>query len=468
MRATVGVAVSFLWLLALAGFAQEQGTNRASMSRGESRSIYGYDPAGDYTAFDPQYSEKHRQYARELRELQLELARQAGKGRATPCSRQIFLEARWLVYYSAQWDHIERRLRELREMLSRPADPADAREQVEADGSYDHCSEAWFLKLDSTVEEIEDRSARGENPKFPLKLIDRINSPEKLRAYFDSLLISDVRHTGIDNRFELNIALTAIERLILGELGEVYPFHPGLKKALLEYEDDHWQNPETGYWGGWYRTAKGELRKTADLSVTFHIVSYRHASIKRIPELVRTTLAFKDLEYPFGWLEEGKKSNHHNYDVVRLFRIAWPYMDERPRDLARAEMRKMIDFCVHETMNPDGSFKMMDEDTLGSSFMFPVSLLDETGYFRRSRRFWTSESFPGAVDAAILIDKKINALGLADTESRKTLRRLEEIQREDRRRRWGGILLLLAIAGWIGWNIIKRLRRRKSPGMAGK
>jgi len=77
----------------------------------------------------------------------------------------LFLEARWLVFYSAQWDRIEKRLHDLREMLARPSDPADAREQIEADGSYDHCSEAWFLKLDSTVEEIEDRAARGEKAK---------------------------------------------------------------------------------------------------------------------------------------------------------------------------------------------------------------------------------------------------------------------------------------------------------------
>ena len=86
--------------------------------------------------------------------------------------RQIFLEARWLVFYSAHWDRMARRLRELRELLARPADPPDAREQLEADGSYDHCSEAWFLKLDSTIEEVEDRGARGEKPKFPLKLLD--------------------------------------------------------------------------------------------------------------------------------------------------------------------------------------------------------------------------------------------------------------------------------------------------------
>src|SRR5206468_41452 len=114
---------------------------------------------------------KHRQFSAELEELQRELARQASKGRATPCSRQIFLEARWLVYYSAQWDRIASRLSDLRKMLTQ-ADPPDSREQVESDGSFDHCSNAWFLKLDSTIEELEDLETRGLAPRFPLKLLE--------------------------------------------------------------------------------------------------------------------------------------------------------------------------------------------------------------------------------------------------------------------------------------------------------
>src|SRR6266542_4542521 len=155
-------------------------TNLFSGSRGASRSVFGYDPTPDFIAFDSQYRHKHAKYADELRELQLELARQTANGRVTPCSRQIFLEARWLTFYSAHWDRIERRLRELREMLARPADPPDAREQLARDGSFDHCSEAWFLKLDSTIEEVEDRDERGQPVPYDLNILDRINTPEKL------------------------------------------------------------------------------------------------------------------------------------------------------------------------------------------------------------------------------------------------------------------------------------------------
>jgi hypothetical protein len=415
--------------------------------------------------FDPAYRLKHARYGDELRKLQLELARQTAAGRATPCSRQLFLEARWLVLYSAHWDRIERRLRDLREMLTRPSDPPGAREQNETDGSYDHCSEAWFLKLDSTIEEVENRGERGERPKYPLKLLDRVDTPEKLRAYLDSLLVSDVAKTGTDNRFELNIAITAIERFIVGHVGQVYPFPPELKEALFEYEDKVWQDPETGFFGGWYRQTDGTIRKTADLSVTFHIVSYRRDSVQRVPQMMRTLIAMKDQEYPFGWLQEGQRSNHHNYDVARLFRVGWSQMDETQRQLAQEEMHQMMDFCLKETMNPDGSFKLMDEDTVGSSFLFPISLLNELGYLRPSLRFWTWDSFPEAMQVADRVEKRIRAMGLTDTESAKALRRFQEARRERRAWRLGGVVLML-VAMWIGWWCVTWKRRSKRQAAA--
>src|SRR5690242_5403475 len=69
----------------------------SAVTRSQLRSVFGYDPTPDFIDFDPQYRARRAKYYDELRDLQLELARQTEKGRATPCSRQIFLEARWLV-----------------------------------------------------------------------------------------------------------------------------------------------------------------------------------------------------------------------------------------------------------------------------------------------------------------------------------------------------------------------------------
>jgi hypothetical protein len=450
-----------VWLFAAnIAVAEEVPAIDAQTTRGQSRAVFGYDTGPDFIEYEPGYRELRRTYSAELGELQLELAQQTRAGRATPCSRQIFLEARWLTYYSARFDRIRQRLDDLRAMLSQPADPEDAREQVAADGSYDHCSDDWFLKLDATVEELEDRASRGEKPKHPLRLLDRINTPDKLRKHLDSLLISDIRKTGIDNRYELNIGISAIIRLVTNDLGEVYPFPPEMERALFDYMDNQWQDPETGFYGGWYRLADGGIRKTADLSITFHIASYRRQSTKRLPEMMRTLLAMEKYEFPFGWQQEWRPSNHHNYDVVRLFRIGWPVMDEAQRASAREAMKRMLEFCLTETLNEEGSFKLMDEDTVGSSFMIPVHLLDELGYFRRSRRFWTDEPFPDGPATARRIAARIEGMGLTDTESQKALRRLRWAAQEDEWRSAGWIVTLVAVlvaGGYAVWRYWRRL-----------
>jgi hypothetical protein len=94
-----------------------------AMSRGESRSVFGYDNIPDFKSFNPQYEPLHARCSRELTNLKRELAKQGAEGRQTPCSRQDFLEARWLVYYAARFDRIDDRLRALGEMLGQPADP---------------------------------------------------------------------------------------------------------------------------------------------------------------------------------------------------------------------------------------------------------------------------------------------------------------------------------------------------------
>jgi len=52
-------------------------------------------------------------------------------------------------------------------------------------------------------------------------------------------------------------------------------------------------------------------------------------------------LAVKDLDYPVGWLRNGKYSNHHEMDVMALFHFGWPYMSDGLRKRAAVEIRKV-------------------------------------------------------------------------------------------------------------------------------
>jgi hypothetical protein len=396
--------------------AQDRASTGKPLSRSAAWSVFGYDPGPDFIAHDPQYRNRINRYKDELEQLRQEMFRQAKAGRKTPCARQIFVEANWLVHYTADYDRIAKRLEDLRTMLKQPADPADTKRQSPTDGSFNPCNQEWFYKLDAACDQLVVMQYLETKPRYPLRFLDRINSPEKFRAYMDRLLISDIRATGEDTRFELNLGGTDLVRLILGKLPSGYTFHPQLKAVMLDYLDNKWQDPKTGFWGNWYKTPDG-IRKAADMSTTFHIVHYRDGKVQHWPEIISTVLAMKDLEWPYGWLQEAQMSDHHNYDVVTLFHFGWPSMTAAQKTQAKAEIRRMLDFCLTKSLLPDGSFNLNDEGTIGEAFEFPCLFLYEIGFFNKTNRYWTNEEFPQAKAIARKIAHKIKELKLDDPES---------------------------------------------------
>src|SRR5688500_9546837 len=150
-------------------------------SAATARAEFGYDPRADFIAFNPQYRELKRKYAREWDELKEELVAEERRGRATPCARQAQAEAKYYLYCTADFTRAAEELTRLRTILAAPQDPHSG-EQVAEDGSYGCCTKLWFLKLDHTTDELITLAMKWQEPKHPVKLLERINSPEKLRA----------------------------------------------------------------------------------------------------------------------------------------------------------------------------------------------------------------------------------------------------------------------------------------------
>jgi hypothetical protein len=380
-------------------------------------SVFGYDPGPDFVAYDPKYRDKISQYKDQLEELRLQMFKEASAGRKTTCSRQVYVELKWLIQNTARYDQIEKRMQDLQALLAQPKDPMEGSDQSPVDGSFNPCNQLWFYKVDVACDNLVVMQYLSQKPQYPLRFLDQINSPAKYKAYMDSLLISDVGTTGVNNAFELNLAGTDLVRLILGTLPSGYKFDPELKDTVLDYLDNKWQDPQTGYWGPWYRTKDGTIRKTADMSATFHIIHYRQGKVNHWPEIIKTTFAMKDLEWPYGWLQEGQMSDHHNYDVVTVFHYGWKYMTPGQKSEAKTQIQRMLDFCLTKSLRPDGSFNLNDEDTIGESFEFPCLFLYEIGFFNKENRYWTTQNFPQAHQIAQRIDKKIKQLKLDDPES---------------------------------------------------
>ena len=146
----------------------------------------------------------------------------------------------------------------------------------------------------------------------------------------DQLRVNDVAATGVDRRDELGaMAAFAAELVFKRPLGDLVRrttpevrLDPAYAADLERFLDD-WQDPETGYWGAWYRV-DGRLLKAADLSFTYHVIAYRDGDVGRWDRILATTLAIRTGEYPYGWRFKGEDNAHNAYDVVRILELGWP------------------------------------------------------------------------------------------------------------------------------------------------
>ena len=305
----------------------------------------------------------------------------------TSWARAHLYEAEWRINctsdYKAARDAVER----LKAAVV-CTDPPDGLTQ-DCGGSFAPGTDVFFLKLDRSTDQLLAR-------QWPWRLqptfLDPINDPGRMVTYLQDLCWSDVVRCGRDNRKELNLAVSVIARLVLkgGQAG--YLSGPGFVPAFERFVRD-WQDPETGFFGVTYIIDnKGNEITTTDLSLTFHMVRYAPHLVRWWQRLIDTLLAIKDQQYPEGWLENSKMSDHNNYDVVELFFRGWPHMRADQRRQASQEVAKMLDWCLEysvrdtgEIINPDKGDMVMD------SYYFAAAFLDTIGYFDASKRFWADK-----------------------------------------------------------------------------
>lgn len=365
-----------------------------------------------------QKKEMNRLYGSAYGALHKAILTRQSKGEDLACSAQILTEAGWLIQYTNDTARIDRRLADLRRSLDLPAsEQRAARQQSASDGSWGGCFEAWFLRMHASADPLKELAAAGQRPRHPLAFLAEVDSPEKIRARMKALTLSRVAAEGRDHRKELNLTVTGLGQMLF--LPELQPLldagfpRASVAAALIRYMDEDWQDQKTGYWGPWYEV-DGEIVRTEDLSITFHIASYRNGDIPRLRELVRTTLRIRERPYPFGWHDRGTQNNHHAYDVVRLLRFGWPYMSPEQRARSQAELFIMAARARRLSLNSLGEFDAEPYSSLDEAYYFGVSLFDELGYFRDSRRFWIAYQPEDGEELRLQILANIDRIG-ADT-----------------------------------------------------
>jgi len=347
----------------------------------------------------------------ELLPLIKELDGRQATGENMQYSMHIYREIRWRLNFTPNVAATRARIDDLRASLNDAEKQKEANEQLADDGSWGMGIDTWYLRLYYTVEDGLDNQ---KEPKYPLRIFDRINSPQGLKTQLDSALYDDFTRTGEFNREELDETSSAIMRLLFKHTKTGYAFDPRLPDAMRSYINE-WQNPETGCWGQWVVDRYGRVWKMDDTGITFHVVSDTQGRVEHLDRIARRLIELDRLDYPAGPRMNGHPENHLNWDVVKVFRYAWPTLDEATRARVREEISGMLEWCLKDSLQADGSFKTSDiDDTLADAQMYGALFLSDAGYFDAGKRFWTDKNFPEAEAVRGRIEARLKAMGLND------------------------------------------------------
>jgi hypothetical protein len=353
----------------------------------------------------------------DIRSIEARLDRDETRGLDTSCLRQALRELRWRLEYTSDVASARANLERIQSLASLPAPPCAT--SPDGEGSYGACTEVWFLKLDASVDHLLARDFKGKPPRF----LDRINDPDRLGSYLESLLVSRVAEEGIDHRKELNFATANLVRLILWRRPANYRWDRRLEPVIRRFVAN-WQDPVTGFFGATYEIDGRRLR-TTDLSLTFHMARYLEGRIRYWPQLIDTLIEIRDNSYPNGWLDDEGLTSHNNYDVATLLKLGWNQMRGDQRQRARAELDRLLGWCLATAIAPDGTVvARAKSESLAEGYYFTIAFLETVGYFDPAKRFWTDRAFPEAPALRARFERHVRRLHPNDPMARMALERL--------------------------------------------
>jgi hypothetical protein len=355
------------------------------------------------------------EYDKRIEAAEAELRDRELAGEDTSAARTVMYEARWRVGCTNDPIAARHALERLMAVLKKKDAPGATAQAP--DGSFAPCTDVFYLKLDRSTDQL---LARQWPWTYRPSFLDRIDDPTRMYTYLRDLSWCDVERRGEDTRKELNLAISVIARLVLqgGQCG--YLGDPQFMPVFEAFIRD-WQDPSTGFFGVTYLRENGEVYRTRDLSLTFHIGRYCPHLIGDWKTLVATLFDIGGGDYPEGWGQGADRNDHNNYDVAELFHLGWPRMSAAQRREATAAINEMLDFCLESSVMRDGKLRDPDKgDMACDSYYFAAAFLDTIGYFDKCKRFWTDRDFPkaerlrlGMIDAMDVFDPHITMV--ADT-----------------------------------------------------
>ncbi len=268
-------------------------------------------------------------------------------------------------------------------------------------GSFVEYPTIFQLEIERAKHILRIMNNAGLKPKYPLTFLDKVNTGEKFKKYFKSLLLDFSK----DNGDELNLAVTGLASI---KRFGFYPFSKDWEKIYYNCLE-MWQDSKTGYWGSWIKK-KNIIKKLPELSTTFHILRlyYNKDTLKlRNPKydmkhkrkMIETTWKIRNKNYPCGWLEKGHWSTHHNWDVTEILLYLFNEMNFTEKNKVRKLFDKFLKWNLNKNLKSNGGFighyPNVKTPNMYST-RFAILVLRTIGYFSEfyRERIWSYKELP--------------------------------------------------------------------------
>lgn len=218
--------------------------------------------------------------------------------------------------------------------------------------------------------------------KYPLRFLDDIRTPEKLRAYLDSVLYLDERWVDMGKPPYVGGASELAYFDAFEDWG-LYSFTDEWKAELRRWFTET-QDPETGFWGA--RIGRpGAWRQDRDIGSTYHILHLfvdeegrdrsQKYPLRNVPALLRTTLKLVGAPLPTDPAEQHDWALWRSQGPKMILRF-WSHLSTAEKEEVRGVMRGQLGVLYKEFFRPEeGAFSLYtqapaDLDGLSSALGF--------------------------------------------------------------------------------------------------
>lgn len=275
----------------------------------------------------------------------------------------------------------------------------DERTGAFMDPSYPLCT--YFQPTLNVIQHIERLSTNLGRPvtlKYPLKFLERLDSPEELEAYLDDLSTVGVLVGKMPKTPNVLASLKAYDDL---ERLRLHFFSNEWKRALLRW---HWerQDPQSGYWDV-RRRSDGRPLKGGDLTNTGRIIKmfvdengedlhpqfplrYRKQMLATTLEKLKTPLP-PDLPGQHEWAIDRSRC------VRLLTEYLWRTMTNDQKQQAEVELERLVRVVFTRFYIPkQGAFSLyagQESATLDGTAEF-LSIMTRLGFFstQQQKKLW--------------------------------------------------------------------------------